>query len=606
MSLNANYSLMNALFKTIKLLTVDERRRGLYVLILAAGMALFETAGVASIMPFLAVLGSPDMVRTNLILNASFEWSKFVGVKTEAHFLIFLGLGAFLIIIVSAIYRTITQYSMNRFIEMLRHSISTRLLQAYLLQPYEFFFNRHSGEMSKTILSEVDQLIHNVIRPGYTMLAFSIVLIAITTLLVLISPLLAMSTLVIFGGLYALFYLIMRAPLRRQGDALITSNHERFIAANEAFGAIKQIKFFGCEQVYLDRFKFPSIRYASTLASNQTINQVPYYLIEAIAFGGIIFISTFMLINDENLGKALPILGLYAFSAYRIKPTVQNIFHGFTGLRFGQSIIDNLYADMYLKRATQDVSIPKLDELKFKKRIDLEHVSYKYPNSSKAALQNLNITIPVGWTLGIVGSSGSGKTTLVDLILGLLPPSQGRIVIDGQPIGAENLRALQQNIGYVPQNIFLADISIAENIAFGIPKEKINLDQVLHCANLSEISEFISELPNGYETLIGEDGARLSGGQRQRIGIARALYHNPEILIFDEATSALDRLTEKKLMNSIEGLVNERTIILIAHRVSLLRNCNQIILLKKGQIEAKGTFDELFEENIEFKAMARE
>jgi ABC-type bacteriocin/lantibiotic exporter with double-glycine peptidase domain len=597
---------MKTLFKTIKLLTVYERRHGLSVLILASGMALFETAGVASIMPFLAVLGSPDMVRTNSILKASFEWSKFLGVKTQADFIIFLGFGAFLIIIVSAIYRTITQYSMNRFIEMLRHSISARLLEAYLHQPYEFFLDRHSGEMSKAILSEVDQLIHNVVRPGYIMLAFSIVLIAITTLLVLINPLLAISTLAIFGGLYALFYLIMRFTLRQHGLVLKTSNHERFIAANEAFGGIKQIKLFGCEQVYLNHFKLPSIRYASTLASNQTLNQVPYYLIEAIAFGGIIFISTFMLINGENLGKALPILGLYAFSAYRIKPTIQNIFHGFAGLRFGQSIIDNLYTDIYLNKTTDEISLLKLNALKVRKRIDIERISYTYPNSAKAALQNLNISIPIGKIIGIVGSSGSGKTTLVDLILGLLTPSEGKIFVDGQPINTENLRAWQQNIGYVPQNIFLADTSIAENIAFGITKDKINFDQLLHCAKLSEISELISELPNGFETVIGEGGIRLSGGQRQRIGIARALYHNPEILIFDEATNALDRLTEKTVMNSIEALANQKTIILIAHRLSLLRNCNQIFFLKKGQIKAKGTFEELIEKNTEFKAMAQE
>lgn len=600
---------MNTLQKSIKLLTANERRQGLYVLVLVIGMALLETAGVASVMPFLAVLGAPEMIKTNPALNSLFRGSQIFGVNTPDQFLIFLGVSAFVLILVSAIYRTVTQYFMNRFIEMRRHSIGMRLLESYLRQPYEYFLNRHSGDMSKTILSEVDQLVHNVIRPAYNMLAYSIVLIAITILLVLINPTLALVTAGVLGGLYALFYLVLSSKLRDQGSILVASNKERFMAAAEVFGGIKDIKLMGRERGYLKRFQFPSESYAATLATNQTLNQVPYYLIEAIAFGGIILISIFMLTGDEKdngaLGGILPILGLYAFAAYRIKPAVQNIFQGFTGLRFGRATVDNLYADIHQNNSPEQLPMRVPTKLKAERSIALEHLSYTYPNAIKPALKDLNIIIPVGSSLGIVGSTGAGKTTFVDVILGLLRPELGFITVDGKPVSENNLRDWQQSLGYVPQDIFLTDSTVAENIALGIPMHEIDIEQVKHCASMAQVSDFISnELPDQYETLVGERGVRLSGGQRQRIGIARALYHNPEVLVFDEATSALDSVTEKAVMEAIEALAEQKTIILIAHRLSTVRNCNQILLLDQGAIKAKGTFEELSNGSDEFRAMA--
>jgi ABC-type multidrug transport system fused ATPase/permease subunit len=600
---------MNTLHKSIKLLTANERRQGLYVLALVIGMALLETVGVASVMPFLAVLGTPEMIKTNPVLNSLFRGSHIVGVNTPDQFLIFLGASAFVLILFSAIYRTVTQYFMNRFIEMRRHSIGVRLLESYLRQPYEYFLNRHSGDMSKTILSEVDQLIHNVIRPAYNMLAYSIVLIAITTLLILINPILAFITAGVLGGLYTLFYLVLSSRLRDQGGILVTSNKERFTAAAEVFGGIKDIKLMGRELGYLKRFQSPSERYAATLATNQTLNQVPYYLIEAMAFGGIILISIFMLIGDGDdngeLGGILPILGLYAFAAYRIKPAVQNIFQGFTGLRFGRATVDNLYADIDQANSTEQLPVQEPLKLRAQHTIALDNLTYTYPNAIKPALNNLNIVIPVGSSLGIVGSTGAGKTTFVDVILGLLRPELGAITVDGKPVGENILRDWQRSLGYVPQDIFLTDATVAENIALGVPTHKIDIDQVENCASMAQVSEFIlNELPYQYETLVGERGVRLSGGQRQRIGIARALYHNPEVLLFDEATSALDSITEKAVMEAIDALAQQKTIILIAHRLSTVRNCNQILLLDQGVIKAKGTFEELSKGSDEFRAMA--
>jgi ABC-type multidrug transport system fused ATPase/permease subunit len=299
------------------------------------------------------------------------------------------------------------------------------------------------------------------------------------------------------------------------------------------------------------------------------------------------------------------VLGLYAFAALRIKPAVQYVYQGFASLRYGQKAVDNLYADMHPDNAPEPFPEQAPKALKAKSLISLKHLSYTYPKATKSALSDLNLDIPVGSSVGLVGSTGAGKTTVVDVILGLLRPTKGAITVDGNPVTDEQLRAWQKSLGYVPQDIFLTDTSVAENIALGIPKTQIDQDQVQRCARMAQVHEFISnELPNQYETLVGERGVRLSGGQRQRIGIARALYHNPEVLVFDEATSALDTVTERAVMEAIDALAHQKTIIIIAHRLSTVRNCDQIVLLEKGQIKAKGRFEELVQADKQFREMA--
>jgi ATP-binding cassette, subfamily B, bacterial PglK len=598
------------LIKALALLTPHERKRGLMVLVLVMGMALLEIVSVASVMPFLAVLGNPEMLHTNPILNTVYTHAQRLGIDTPDDFLIVLGIGAFALIIFSAAYRTLTHYAMNRYIEMRRHSIGTRLLETYLRQPYAFFLERHSGDMSKTILSEVDQLTQNVFHPAYNMVAYSLVLIAITTLLLMVNPWLALLAAGLLGGLYALVFLGIKHKLTHLGGIRVAANKERFMAAGEAFGGIKDIKLLGREQVYLSRFQDPSQQFAATEASHKTFNQVPKYLIEAFAFGGIIGVVVVLMISagglsSNALGQILPIVGLYAFSAYRLQPALQNIFHGFASLRYGQAAVDSLYADLHPDNAPAQLPKTAPAPLKTHHSIALDSLSYTYPKAAKPTLVDLNLDIRVGSAVGLVGSTGAGKTTLVDVILGLLRPTQGAINVDGAPVTDAQLRAWQQSLGYVPQEIFLTDSTVAKNIALGIPKEQIDQEQVERCARMAQVHDFIlQDLPSQYQTMVGERGVRLSGGQRQRIGIARALYHNPEVLVFDEATSALDTVTEQAVMDAIEALAHQKTIILIAHRLSTVKNCDQIVFLEQGRVKAKGTYSELMEENMQFKAMA--
>jgi len=589
---------MRTFNRILEILTPHERHQIFQVLLLFVGLALLEAAGLASIMPFLAVLGNPELIETNPILSTLWSIAQSYNIASKDQFLVALGVAAFCLIMFAAIYRGVAQYINNSFVEMCRHSISKRVLETYLHQPYTFFLNRHSGDLSKTILSEVDNIVERVVRPTILMIANSVVLLALVVLLVLVNPWLVFLAVGLIGVLYVLIYAVLRKHIARFGEVLVESNKERFTAAGEALGGIKSIKLFGREAAYLGRFNGPSTRYSRSHAGHQTLGIIPSYVVEVVVFGAIILLTLSLTVvyggvQSDVMGEILPIIGLYTFSAYRMKPVVQAIYQGVAGLKFGGALVDNLHKELTLNKCASIHNIPS-QPLKMRQHIFLENLTFHYPDVDIASLSDVTLNIPAKSSLGLVGTTGAGKTTLVDLILGLLQPTQGKIVVDGQPVTMSNLRAWQQSLGYVPQDIFLSDCTIAENIALGISISEIDYEQVAQCARMAQLDDFImQDLPDRYETMVGERGVRLSGGQRQRIGIARALYHNPEVLIFDEATSALDTVTEQAVMDAIDMLAHQKTMILIAHRLSTVRHCDQIVLLEKGHIKAVGSYEEL-------------
>ena len=572
--------------KALALLSRKEKRRGGLVLGMVIVMAVLETAGVASVMPFLSVLGNPEVVQTNPVFKAVYEGLGFASVDA---FILALGSAAFGLILFSAFFRSLTHYAMNRFVEMRRHSIGKRLLETYLRQPYAFFLDRHSGDMAKNILSEVDQLVLQVFRPGIQMVAYSVVALALIILLIAVDPWLALGVAVVIGGLYALIFGTVRGLLGRVGRDRARANQERFTAASEALGGIKDIKLLGREHAYLSRFDGPSSRQARHQATNQTLGEIPKFVIEAIGFGGVIALTLVLLATQDGtdsnaLGNILPILGLYVFAGYRMLPAAQRIYAGMAKLRFGAAAVDNAYNDLHQRAALAELYKRVPQPLQPKQTIALQNIHYTYPNAERPALQGVELEIPVGSSVGIIGPSGAGKTTLVDVLLGLLRPTHGAIVVDGQPISDDNLRAWQQALGYVPQDIFLTDSTVAENIALGVPPDQIDYEQVERCARMAQVHQFIvSDMPQGYSTVVGERGVRLSGGQCQRIGIARALYPDPSILVFDEATSALDSDTETAVMQAVDTLSREKTIIMIAHRLTTVRSCRQLFQLNAGR-----------------------
>lgn len=354
--------------------------------------------------------------------------------------------------------------------------------------------------------------------------------------------------------------------------------------------------------MFEERFQKISKTYAHYESISQITPLLIRYMIEMIAFGGMLVIALYLIGTKEDLSLFLPMIGLYALAGFRLLPAAQQLFSGITLIRYNAAAVDILYSDYLLSRSTQTSNAPLM---KLNKHLNLNNICFSYPNAKKLSLDNLSLSIKNNSTIGIVGTSGAGKTTLVDIILGLLEPLGGEIIVDGQKITADNVSGWQKNIGYVPQNIYLLDKSIKANIALGIEDEEIDFERVEKSAKLANLHDFISqELPSGYDTTVGESGVRLSGGQRQRIGIARALYHDPQLIIFDEATSALDNITEQIIMEAISCLAHQKTIIIIAHRLQTVKNCDLIYFMSNGEIIDKGDFASLMKSNNEFRILA--
>jgi ABC-type multidrug transport system fused ATPase/permease subunit len=589
--------------KLLDLLTPPERKRAGLLLGMILTMALLDMIGVASIMPFMAVVANPELVETNAFLKTAYAVSSNFGINTTEEFLFLLGTLVFVPLVVSLAFKALTTYAQLRFALMREYSIGKRLVEGYLHQPYSWFLSRHSADLGKTILSEVSTVIHGGIMPMMTLISQGTVATALLTLLILIDPKLALIVGVTLATAYALIFKATRGLLGRIGQERVKANQGRFTAVSEAFGASKEVKVGGLEQAYINRFSSPAQTYARHQATASVISQLPRFALEAIAFGGMLLVVLYLMAQSGSFASALPIIALYAFAGYRLMPALQQIYGAVTQLRFAGPALDALHADlMSLQPAHPN---PSQDAIALKQAIILNQIRYRYPNAPQPALKNLSLTIPAKSTVGLVGATGSGKTTTVDLILGLLEAQQGLLAVDGQAITEHNRRAWQRAIGYVPQQIYLADDTVAANIAFGLDAKDIDQAAVELAAKIANLHEFVTnELPQQYQTTVGERGVRLSGGQRQRIGIARALYHNPQVLILDEATSALDNLTEQAVMEAVHNLGHEITIILIAHRLSTVRQCDQIYLLERGEVKASGTYEELTASNQHFAAMA--
>ncbi|MDA7465984.1 ABC transporter ATP-binding protein/permease [Candidatus Pelagibacter ubique] len=510
---------------------------------------------------------------------------KIFGVENNQQFLFILGIFVFILLVVSQVFKVITTYFQVRFIQMREYSIGKRLIEGYLHQPYSWFLNRHSAELGKSILSEVAIVIGGCIYPVMELISKGMVTIALIVLLVLVDPKIALIVGLSISFTYGVIFFFLRSYLKQIGKERLKNNQSRFMSVSEAFGAAKEIKVGGLEQIYITRFSDAAKNFARYTALSQTISQLPRFILEAIAFGGVMLMILYMMRQTGGFINSLPIISLYIFAGYRLMPAVQQIYTAFTQISFNSPSIDLLNKDIKNLKPFNSNQAHDVDALSLNKAITLKNIYYNYPNTTRTALKNININIPAKSTVGLIGTTGSGKTTTVDIILGLLEPQKGTLEVDGQVVSKQNSRAWQRSIGYVPQHIFLTDETIEANIAFGSDPKDINQEAVEKASKIANLHEFIMhELPNKYQTTIGERGVRLSGGQRQRIGIARALYHNPQVLILDEATSALDNQTEQAVMDAVNNITKDITIILIAHRLNTVKNCDIIFKLEKGQI----------------------
>jgi ATP-binding cassette, subfamily B, bacterial PglK len=596
---------MKIVNKFLYILSSRERKYAALLLAMMVIMALLEMIGVLSIMPFIAVLANPDLVETNLILKTAYNNSDIIGIKTRKEFIFLLGIIVFLVLIISIVFKFLTNYAQVRFTTGRNYSLAKRLVEGYLHQPYSWFLNRNSADLGKTILADVGMVISRGLNSLLNLIKYSFVTFAIIGILIFVDTKLTIIVGLSLGLSYWFIYSFISKFLLKIGQKRLEAYKWMFTSINEAFGATKEIKVSGLEHAYVKKFSKPARSLASVQALVDLIGQSPRYVLEVIAFGGMMLVALYLMSESANFIEVVPIIALYTLAGYRLIPSLQQIYTSLTSLKFIDPTLDAMYKD--LKNLPQINRQSKNEILSCNREIILRNISYYYPNSEKTALKNINFTIPARNITGIVGATGSGKTTTVDIILGLLDIKNGALEVDGKIINKNNLKAWQRSIGYVPQHIFLADDTVTANIAFGIDPKIVDHGAVKRSAKIAKLDEFITnDLSQKYETYIGERGIRLSGGQRQRIGIARALYHNPQVLILDEATSALDNNTEKQVMKEVKNLEKNITIIMIAHRLSTIKECKSILLLDKGELKGQGTFEELIKDNENFRLAASE
>ena len=596
--------MLETLSKLNRLLNNRDRVKVLMLILLMIVTAIMQTAGVASIMPFLAVLSDPAVVDSNPWLNTAFERLGFISADA---FLYFLGVAAFVIFVSGTALQALTFWAITRFTHMQQYELSRRLMADYLRRPFTFLLNRNSGDLAKTVLQETSQAINGAVMPAMRLLSQLLLAGFIIALLILVQPWLALTIAVAIGSIYGAIYLASRAWLNRIGKDRVVANRQRFTAVAEAFAGSKEIRLLGRERDYLERYREPSRRFAIHQANATLLQYLPQYAIEAVAFGGVLILVLYIMAGDGGLAQALPLIGLYALAGRQLIPAFQKIFSTIAALRFNIPAVDNILEDLGERPGSTPLPARILQGpvLIPAHRIVLADVTYTYPDAQQPALEHLNLTIRARSTVGFVGSSGAGKSTLVDLLLGLLTPEAGEVCIDDTPLGPGNVRHWQAALGYVPQHIFLADQSVSANIALGLPEKQIDQEAVERAARLANLHDFVvDELPQGYATVIGERGVRLSGGQRQRIGIARALYRDPDVLFFDEATSALDNTTERAVMEAIHNLSGAKTIILVAHRLTTVKPCDQIYVLHQGRLAEQGSYDELSNAGTHFRRLA--
>jgi ABC-type multidrug transport system fused ATPase/permease subunit len=588
------------------LLTSTHRKRLvlLSILVLLSGVA--EIVGIASIMPFMGMVVSPDIVVKNHYLDFLYHYFSFSSTNT---FLRFIGIVVLTIMLVSNLISALTIWGILQFSFSLGKDLSNKMFSAYLNHSYVFFLNRNSSELVQNILWEIGRIVNGILIPLLTVYSKVVVAASILALLVWMNPQLALVAGLVLGGAYSLVFFLVRKSLSKSGNEVSVENAKRTQIAHETLSGIKDIKLLGRERDFYDRFQKPIELYALYQSKSQMISLLPRYALETLAYGGIIVIVIYLLSVQKSASHTLPMMALYALAGYRIMPALQQIFANLASIRFNISAVARITKDLETLSPPKDgeppVPSPETNPLPFSEKISLENIVFRYKDRPEPVLKGISLSIKANTSIGIVGSTGSGKTTTLDIFLGLLEPESGQILIDGVPVTKENVRAWQANIGYVPQQIMLMDDTVERNIAFGIPDDKIDREKVIRAARLAHLQDFIEkELEKGYETEVGEKGVRLSGGQRQRIGIARALYHEPSVLVLDEATSALDNITENVIMEALNTLSRQKTILMVAHRLTTVRECDWIFVMENGHLSDQGTYTELLSRNSIFQQLA--
>ena len=594
----------HVLLEIWRLLDPRQKRRLLLLQLVSIFMAFSTVLGIAAVMPFFAVLSDPSIIESNAWLAKAYRWS---GLESTRSFVLLLGLGLIGMIVFSNAVNLIGKLAMTRFAFWISNDLQITLFNEYLNRDYLFHARTNSATLVNKTTSEVGRVTNGILQQSVSLVTNVVTIGAIVATVVLVNPLVAVAAAVLLGGSYALIYWAVRKRLLAFGKRQTVAGQARMKALQEGFGGIKEIIVLNVRGLFAKEFSDRCWEISKTSADAQVINETPRPTLECIAVGGLVALALFASASAETAGIWMAQVSFMGLAAYRLLPALQTVFHSITMMRVSRPAFDNIIGDLRSGRQREWSSVAPSTAARSNRprhAIEFRDLSFRYAPDRPLALDALNLSIAAGSTVGFVGPSGSGKTTTADMVLGLLTPGSGSLIVDGEVIDDSNRDAWQDCLAYVPQHIFLTDGSIAENIAFGVPRGQIDMERIRQAGRLAQIDEFVVGLDKGYDELIGERGVRLSGGQRQRIGIARALYRNASVLVFDEATSALDGLTEQEVMGAIEGLQGQRTIILIAHRLTTVRHCDAIFEFENGRVVRSGTYDELLATSERFRKMA--
>lgn len=592
------------LWHCLLLLTPHERGEWAGLIPLALIAALLETCGAAAAFALITVLSDPTQASALPVLKSLFTQ---LPPQTErAIVLVCTGLLVLFFVVKNALLAVIA-YAQGRVASNSTAALSRRMFAGYLAAPYSYHFQRNSSVLIRNTTYSVHAAVHLVMSAAVQIVTETLVLAGIVAVLMAAAPWVTAGVAVLLAAMLTVLLRLTRRSVVRWGMQEQELQQEILQSLQQGLGGIKEVKVLGREQFFYEGFASRQDALARIRYLAHALAAMPRLLVETVFVSALLFVVMWASPGGALAPALVPLLGLYAYAGFRVIPSVNRIVLQLNCIRTASSAVRQLHDDVEAFRPTgthafDGAAGAAREEVAFTERIVLDHVSYEYDGVDAPVLRDISLTIQRGESIGIVGATGAGKSTLVDLLLGLLAPSQGRITVDGRDV-SRSLRAWQRKIGYVPQTPFLIDDSLRRNIAFGRLDAEIDEQRVRTVIRLAQLERFLADLPDGLETVVGERGVRLSGGERQRIAIARALYDEPEVLVFDEATSSLDNATEQDVVKTVEALRGSKTILIVAHRLSTVRRCDRLMFLERGGVAAVGPFDELLADNAEFRSL---
>lgn len=588
---------MTTFAKIRALLTPPERRGAMALLALMIVGMVLETLGIGLIIPAITIMMQDDLASKYQIIEAILG---FFGNPSQSELIAAAMVGLVGVYLFKNLFLAVLLWTQTSFTFDVQTSLSQRLFTIYLRQPYTFHLQRNSAHLVHNVTNEVSIFASGVVGSAMLLVAEILVLFGIGILLLFVEPFGALIVVVVLGGAAWGFHHLTRSRVSRWGGERQLNDGLRYQHLQQGLGGAKDVKLLGRESDFLVLFYEHCIKSARVWKLQTTFQNFPRLMLELLAVTGLAILVLSMLGRGRDMTSIVPTLGLFAAAAFRIMPSINRVLGSVQNLRYYLPVVKMLYEEFMLacpEPAGQQTG--SLDV--FKNELRITDLTYQYPGAPFPALQGVSISVSKGESVGLIGSSGSGKSTLVDVILGLLAPTGGLVEVDGHDI-QRYLRQWQDQIGYVPQAIYLTDDTLRRNVAFGLPNGQIDDQAVSSAIKAAQLDDFVATLPDGLETEVGERGIRLSGGQRQRIGIARALYHDPSVLVLDEATSSLDGATEQGVMEAVTALQGRKTIIVVAHRLSTVENCDRLFRLDHGKVVGEGTPEEMLVTNKTFSS----